>query len=104
MNMTTQVLIADGQGFYRHGIHSALATTLTDIEVLEADCLDKMLARLDENGAITVCLVDLHMPGLLSINLLQDVVALYPATRFAVLSASMARADVLAALAAGLHG
>lgn len=102
--MATRVLIADGQGFYRHGIRAALEGALPEIDVLEADCLDRTLARLDEDGAITVCLVDLQMPGLLSINLLQDVVALYPRTRFAVLSASMTRADVLAALAAGLHG
>jgi len=102
--MATRVLIADGQGFYRRGIRAALESALHDIEVLEADCLDMTLARLDHEPDIDVCLVDLHMPGLLSINLLQDIVALYPHTHFAVLSASMTRADVLAALAAGLHG
>lgn len=102
--MATRVLIADGQGFYRRGIRAALESTLTGVEVLEADCLDMTLASLDQAAGVSVCLVDLHMPGLLSIILLQDIVALYPRTRFAVLSAAMTRSDVLTALAAGLHG
>jgi len=99
-----RILIADDHGLYRKGVRAALEAAIPDIDVLEADCMQAALSQIEMEGDIDLTLVDLHMPGLATFENLRAASEQYPRTRFVVLSASEAKADVLSSLAAGLHG
>ncbi|WP_406855706.1 response regulator transcription factor [Alsobacter sp. KACC 23698] len=99
-----RLLIADDHGLYRKGLRCALEAAIPDAEVTEADGFDGALARLEDSGAFDLVLLDLNMPGLVFPDSLREVRACYPRMRFAILSASDTRADMLASLAAGANG
>src|SRR5215216_3312435 len=99
-----QILIADDHGLYRKGLRSALEAAIPDVRLLEADSMEAALSRMETDPKIDLMLVDLHMPGLMSFDDLRAARERYSTTRFVVLSASDARADILSTLASGLHG
>lgn len=99
-----RIVIADGQGLYRRGLRSALDAALPAVEIFETGCLDVMLVLLEDPGKVDVAIFDLHMPGMMSLNVIREVRSTFPDTRFVIMSASESRLDVLSALAAGLHG
>jgi DNA-binding NarL/FixJ family response regulator len=98
-----RILIADDHGLYRKGLRSALEAGFSSVDVLEADCMESVLATLELNPTIEMVLLDLNMPGLISFESLRAARECYPQTRFAILSASDAKGDILSSLAAGLH-
>jgi DNA-binding NarL/FixJ family response regulator len=99
-----RVLIADDHGLYRRGLRMALESTLPDLDVVEADSMDAAIARLEDSSRIDLAMIDLRMDGELSFNILREIRVSYPNTRFVIISASEARADILRALEWGLHG
>ncbi len=99
-----RVLIADDHGLYRRGLRMALEGAIPDCEVVEADSVDAAIARLDDSRQIDLAMIDLRMDGELSLNMLREIRDSYPATRFVIISASEARADILRALEWGVHG
>jgi DNA-binding NarL/FixJ family response regulator len=98
------ILVVDGQGFYRKGFRAALEGAFPEVDVIEAECLDAMLSCLEGARAVNLAVIDMNTPGLASLGLLADILSIYPDARFAVMSASASRSDVLKSLAMGLHG
>jgi DNA-binding NarL/FixJ family response regulator len=99
-----RILVADDHGLYRKGLRSTLEAALPKLEVFEADSLEAALIEIEADGNLDLVLVDLNMPGLVSFDSLREARECYPRTRFLVISASDAKADVLSCLASGLHG
>lgn len=100
----TRILIADDHGLYRKGLRCVLDLAFPGADIVEADGFDSAMERLEDSGAFDVALLDLNMPGLVFPDSLREVRACYPRIRFAILSASDTRADMLASLAAGANG
>lgn len=102
--MSRIAVIADDHGMYRMGLSFTLKDRLGFDGVEEAASLDEALAKLGDAGDIALALFDLSMPGMQSAASLAAVRECYPDLPIAVVSGSENRADVLAALAAGVNG
>ena len=100
----TRILIADDHGLYRKGLRCVLDLAFPGADIVESDGFDGAMERLEDSGAFDVALLDLNMPGLVFPDSLREVRACYPRIRFAILSASDTRADMLASLAAAPTG
>jgi DNA-binding NarL/FixJ family response regulator len=99
-----RILVADDHGLYRRGLRIALESMLSNVEVVEADSMDAAIARLEDSGRIDLAMIDIRMEGELSLNILREIRATYPNTRFVIISASEARGDILRSLELGFHG
>jgi DNA-binding NarL/FixJ family response regulator len=99
-----RILVADDHGLYRRGLRMALESMLPHSEVVEADSIDTAIARLEDVARIDLAMIDLRMDGELSINILREIRANYPGTKFIIISASEDRADILRSLEWGVHG
>lgn len=99
-----RILVADDHGLYRRGLRMALESMLPNSEVIEADSMDAAIARLEDSSRIDLAMIDLRMDGELSLTILREIRAGYPNTRFVIISASEARADILRSLEWGVHG
>jgi DNA-binding NarL/FixJ family response regulator len=95
---------ADGHELIRDGLRQLLVDELQIQEVLEAASFDQTIELLLEKGAGDLIIVDLRMPGLSGPEALAALRDGFPRAKLAVLSASEDRADILAALEAGVHG
>ncbi|KAF0137095.1 MAG: CitB response regulator containing a CheY-like receiver domain and an HTH DNA-binding domain CitB [Xanthobacteraceae bacterium] len=102
--MSRIAVIADDHGMYRMGLAFTLKDRLGFDGVEEAASLDEALAKLGDAEGIALALFDLSMPGMQSAASLAAVRECYPDLPMAVVSGSENRADVLAALAAGVNG
>ena len=97
------VLVLDEQTFYRIGLRSLISSEIPHAEVIEASSLPQALDRI-RNSTIELVLVGMDRPKLGSFDSLKAAREASPTTRFAIVSASDTRADILATLAAGFHG
>ncbi|WP_011579939.1 MULTISPECIES: LuxR C-terminal-related transcriptional regulator [Chelativorans] len=97
-------LIADDDEFFRIALRTILKGELGFAEVIEAGSLDEAIERLAERDEIGLALFDLAMPGMKDAGSLEAVRDFRREMRVAVVSASTRRADMLAALSAGVHG
>jgi len=96
-------LVCDGQSVYRIGLRSLISAEIPRAEVIEASNLPQALDQI-RTSAIDLVLVGTGRSGLAALDSLKAALEISPATRFAVVSTSDARADILATLAAGFHG
>ena len=96
-------LVCDGQSVYRIGLRSLISAEIPRAEVIEASNLPQALDHI-RNSAIDLVLVGTGRSSLAALDSLKAARETSPATRFAVVSASDTRADILATLAAGFHG
>lgn len=99
-----RVLIADNHGLYRVGLRTLLAWMGLSVELREAASFDQAAGILDADGPIDLALLDVDMPGLGTLEPLRAARVRHGATRFAILSDSAQRHEVLAALATGVQG
>jgi DNA-binding NarL/FixJ family response regulator len=97
-------LIADDDEFFRIALAAILENQLGFTDVVEAGSLDEAIERLADRDDISLALFDLAMPGMESAVSLGAVRDVHPDLKLAVVSASSRRTDILAALAAGIHG
>jgi DNA-binding NarL/FixJ family response regulator len=97
------ILIADDHAVYRYGLALVLRQALGATKIIEAERFEDGLERLADPD-LTLAIFDLDMPGLSGPHELEAVRRRRPDVRVVVLSASESRADILAALAAGVHG
>jgi DNA-binding NarL/FixJ family response regulator len=105
MNMTSKcALIADDDAFFRIALAAILTRHLGFETVLEASSLDDALDLLGTRSDIALALFDLSMPGMKQAESLSAVRECAENVTLAVVSASIARQDILAALGAGVHG
>ena len=96
-------LVCDGQSVYRIGLRSLISAEIPRAEVIEASNLPQALDHI-RNSTIDLVLVGTGRSSLAAFDSLKAARETSPATRFAVVSTSDTRADILATLAAGFHG
>jgi DNA-binding NarL/FixJ family response regulator len=102
--MPMRALIADDHELFRSGLKQLLLDVLNIEEVREAETLDQAIEILTDEGGGDLVLVDLHMPGMSGPEALAALRDGFPEAKVAVVSAWDGRAEILAALSAGVHG
>jgi len=102
--MPLRALIADDHELFRSGLKQLLVDVLDADEVREAENFDRAVEILTNDGAGDLVLVDLRMPGMAGAETLAALRDAFPEAKVAVVSAWEERADILAALSAGVHG
>ena len=102
--MGIRALIADDHELFRSGLKQLLVDSLDVEDVREAETLDQALEMLTSEGAGDLVLLDLRMPGMSGVEALSALRDGFPDAKVAVVSAWEDRADILAALGAGVHG
>ncbi|MGE0532232.1 MAG: response regulator [Hyphomonadaceae bacterium] len=104
IEMAIRALIADDHELFRSGMKQLLVDVLRAKDVREADSMDRALEILTNEGAGDLVLVDWRMPGMSGAESLAALRDGFPEAKVAVISAWEERADILAALGAGVHG
>lgn len=102
--MAIRALIADDHELFRSGMKQLLVDVLHAEDVREAESMDRALEILTNEGAGDLVLVDWRMPGMSGAESLAALRDGFPEAKVAVISAWEERADILAALGAGVHG
>jgi DNA-binding NarL/FixJ family response regulator len=98
-----RILVFDDHGVYRRGLCNLIGARIAHAEVIEVDSLTEALSQLGSD-AFDLVLAGVNLSSLGQPDFLKAARETAPATRFAILSATDARADILATLAAGYHG
>jgi DNA-binding NarL/FixJ family response regulator len=98
-----RILIFDEHSVYRTGLRSLICVQMPRAEVLEASSLIQALSLI-QDGALDLVLVGVDSMSGALLDPLKAARDAAPASRFAIMSASDTRADILASLAAGFHG
>ena len=96
-------LIAEDQGVTRFGLLQFLRDALEVKQAFEAQRFSDALEIL-ERERVELAIFDLRIPGMKSARDLAQVRERWPDVRVVVFSGSSLRADILAALEAGVHG
>ena len=99
----SRILVLDGHSICRTGLCSLISAEMPCAEVIEASDPNEALAQI-RAGVFDLVLVGTGRPSLGPLDLPKLAREASPATRFAIISASDTRADILATLAAGFHG
>jgi DNA-binding NarL/FixJ family response regulator len=102
--MAIRALIADDHELFRSGLKQLLNDVLDVADVREADSIDQAIELLTSEGGGDLILVDLRMPGMSGAEALAALCDGFPGAKVVVVSAWEERAEILAALAAGVHG
>lgn len=102
--MAIRALIADDHELFRSGLKQLLIDAVDAGEVREAETLDQAIDILTSEGAGDLVLVDMRMPGMSGAEALSALRDGFPEAKVAVVSALEGRADIIAALGAGVHG
>ncbi|MFZ2031565.1 MAG: response regulator transcription factor [Vitreimonas sp.] len=102
--MVLRALIADDHELFRSGLKQLLVDKFGSVEVREAKTLDDAIDLLTAEGGGDIILVDLRMPGMSGVEALSALRDGFPNTRVAVVSGFDERAEIMAALGAGVHG
>lgn len=102
--MAIRALVADDHELFRSGLRQLLIDSLGAAEVREAETLDQAIEMLTNEGAGDLVLVDLRMPGVNGAEALAALRDGFPEAKIAVVSAWEERAEILAALSAGVNG
>lgn len=102
--MPLRTLIADDHELFRSGLKQLLIDSLGAEDVREAETFDQAIEILTDEGAGDLVLVDLRMPGMSGAEALAALRDGFPEAKIAVVSAWEERAEILAALSAGVHG
>lgn len=102
--MPQRAMIADDHELFRSGLKQLLHDLLAIEDVREAETLDQAIEILTNEGAGDLVLVDLNMPGMSGPEALAALRDGFPDAKVAVVSAWDGRAEIIAALSAGVHG
>lgn len=102
--MALRALIADDHELFRSGLKQLLVDALGLEDVREAETFDQAIEILTDEGAGDLVLVDLRMPGMSGAEALAALRDGFPNAKIVVVSAWEERAEILAALSAGVHG
>ena len=98
-----RILVLDEHGVYRRGLCALISTQMPQAQVLAANSLIEALPQI-QTGAFDLVLLGLDLSNSETADTLMGAREASAATRFVIISASDTRGDMLAALAAGLHG
>jgi DNA-binding NarL/FixJ family response regulator len=97
-----RILVLDEHAVYRTGLREFIGAQIPRTEVIEASSLIQALTLI-RNSAFDLVLIGVALSSI-GLDSLKAARETSPATRFAIISASDTRADILASLAAGFHG
>jgi DNA-binding NarL/FixJ family response regulator len=98
------ILIVDDHPLIREGLANVLAELDSSAQILEAANASDALAQLASDRNLALALLDLALPGVDGLSLLEQVRATRPDVPVVVLSATDNRAVVLAAIEMGAMG
>jgi len=98
-----RILIFDQHGVYRSGLRCLIGETIPSAEVIEAADCNEASSQI-RTGCFDLVLVGTGMSSSGPLDFLKQWREVAPTTRFAVMSGSNTRTDMLASLAAGFHG
>jgi CheY-like chemotaxis protein len=98
-----RILIFDKHGVYRSGLRCLIGEAIANAEVIEAADCNEASSQI-RTGCFDLVLVGTGRSDLGPLDFLKKWREVAPTTRFAVVSASNTRTDILASLAAGFHG
>ena len=98
-----RILVLDEHTVYRTGLRSLICAKVPCTEVIEASSLVQALSQL-RNSSFDLVLVGVDLSSFGALNPLKAAGEASSATRFAIISSSDTRTDILASLAAGFHG
>lgn len=96
-----KVLLADDHELVRDGLKPILARLGDGVVVIEAASYPEALDKAAREPDLKLAILDLKMPGMNGFSGLQGMRQRFPDLPLAVLSGSVVRADVLAAMKAG---
>lgn len=102
--MPIKAMIADDHELFRSGLKHLLQDVFGAEDVREAETLDQAIEILTNEGAGDLVLIDLNMPGMSGPEALAALRDGFPDAKVAVVSAWDGRAEIIAALGAGVHG
>ena len=100
----TRIMIVDDHPLFRRALNQALATSLEEAEIIEAESLDDLTAKLADSTAIDLVLLDLTMPGVQGLSGLLFLRAQYPEIPVVIVSASEDIATIRGAISFGASG
>ena len=98
-----RILIFDKHGVYRSGLRCLIGETIASAEVIEAADCNEASSQI-RTSCFDLVLVGTGRSSLGPLDFLKRWREAAPTTRFAIMSASNTRTDMLASLAAGFHG
>ena len=98
-----RILVLDEQAVYRTGLRELIDSKVPCAEVIEASSLLQALSQL-RSSTFDLVLVGVDLSSFGPLDSLKAAREASPATRFAIISASDTRSDILASLATGFHG
>jgi len=98
-----RILVFDGHGVYRSGLRIFISANMPCAEVVEASSLIEALTEI-RNDVFDLVLLGMDRSSSEALDFLKSAREAAPTTRFAIISASDTRSDVLASLAFGFHG
>ena len=104
MTIKKRALLADDHSLYREGLALLLKEHFSYSEILGSASLSEAAAVLDQQPNIELALFDLAMPGMDGVRSLAPLRSRHRTTKFAIVSASETKSDVLDAIAVGLNG
>ena len=103
--MTTRIVIGDDHPLVQAELQSALTAVMTDLDVIGCQSLADVLAALgDRPEEIDLVLLDLTMPGIEGFAALFILLAQFPTTPVAIISARQDAATIRRAIAYGASG
>jgi len=98
------IIVADDHALFRAGLRVMLQDDFPAYDVVEASDLEQALERAGVTPAIALFVIDLAMPGMNGAASIAALCDVFPDTAVAVMTGSDSRADVVAALDAGVLG
>lgn len=102
--LVTLILVVDDHGVYRSGLRGVIEAKVQQACVVEANNLAAVFQYSQTKQYFDLVLIDSKSLSHHSIGLLKEAHEISPTTRFALMSMSNTRADVLTCLSAGFHG
>lgn len=102
--MPIRILVVDEQSIYRAGLCELIAAEMPDVEAREVSKLTQIVSCGHCNTMFDLVLVGAGVSNSAALDTLKTAREARVAIRFAIVSAADTRADILAGLAAGLHG
>lgn len=98
-----RILVVDEHAIYRMGLCVLISTQMPRDEVIAVHTPIEALLKI-KDSSFDLVLMGIGLPNAGTVDMLKAVRQASPNTRFAIMSASDTRGEILATLAAGVHG